>query len=143
MIRSMTGFGRGKYENEGREYLVEIKSINHKYCDIGIRLPRSLNGIEYKIRQEVANRISRGKIDVYIEFRDNSADESSVCFNKELAKVYIKDLQELGQEAGIDYNFNVIDIAKMPDVLKRDDETDEDLIFNEVSIALKEAIESS
>ena len=141
MIRSMTGFGRGKYENEGREYLVEIKSINHKYCDIGIRLPRSLNGIEYKIRQEVANRISRGKIDVYIEFRDNSADESSVCFNKELAKVYIKNLQELGQEAGIDYNFNVIDIAKMPDVLKRDDETDEDLIFNEVSIALKEAID--
>ena len=53
MIRSMTGFGRGKYENEGREYLVEIKSINHKYCDIGIRLPRSLNGIEYKIRQEM------------------------------------------------------------------------------------------
>lgn len=141
MIRSMTGFGRGKYENEGREYLVEIKSINHKYCDIGIRLPRLLNGIEYKIRQEVANRISRGKIDVYIEFRDNTANESSVCFNKELAKVYIKDLQELGEETGIDYNFNVIDIAKMPDVLKRDDENDEDLIFSEVSIALKEAID--
>jgi len=137
----MTGFGRGKYENEGREYLVEIKSINHKYCDIGIRLPRSLNGIEYKIRQEVANRISRGKIDVYIEFRDNSADESSVCLNKELAKVYIKDLKELGQETGIDYNLNIIDIAKMPDVLKRDDESDEDLIFNEVSVALKEAID--
>jgi len=137
----MTGFGRGKYENEGREYLVEIKSINHKYCDIGIRLPRSLNGIEYKIRQEVANRISRGKLDVYIEFRDNSADESSVCLNKELAKVYIKDLKELGQETGIDYNLNIIDIAKMPDVLKRDDESDEDLIFNEVSVALKEAID--
>lgn len=141
MINSMTGFGRGKYENEGREYLVEIKSINHKYCDIGIRLPRSLNGIEYKIRQEVANRISRGKIDVYIEFRDNSADEASVCFNKDLAKVYIKDLKELGEETGIDSNFNVIDIAKMPDVLKRDDENDEDLIFNEVSIAVKEAID--
>ncbi|MBR1540203.1 MAG: YicC family protein [Clostridia bacterium] len=141
MIRSMTGFGRGKYENEGREYLVEIKSINHKYCDIGIRLPRSLNGIEYKIRQEVANKISRGKIDVYIEFRDNSADESSISFNKELAKVYIKDLKELGEETGIDHHFNVIDIAKMPDVLKRDDENDEDLIFKEVSIALSEAID--
>ena len=141
MIRSMTGFGRGKYENEGREYLVEIKSINHKYCDIGIRLPRSLNGIEYKIRQEVANYISRGKIDVYIEFKDNTADESSICFNKDLAKLYIKDLQELGKETGIDCDFNVIDIAKMPDVLKRDDETDEDLIFNEVCIALKEAVD--
>ncbi len=141
MIRSMTGFGRGRYENNGREYLVEIKSINHKYCDIGIRLPRMFNGIEYKIRQEVASRISRGKIDVYIEFRDNSADESSVNFNKELAKVYIKDLIELGKETGIDYNFNVIDIVKMPDVLRKEDENDEDLIFNEVSIALNEALD--
>ena len=141
MIRSMTGFGRGKYENEGREYLVEIKSINHKYCDVGVRLPRSLNGIEYKIRQEVASRISRGKIDVYIEFRDNSADESSINFNKELAKVYIKDLQELADETGINKDFNVIDIAKMPDVFKREDENDEDLIFREVNIALSEAID--
>ena len=140
MIRSMTGFGRGKYQNEGREYLVEIKSINHKYCDIGIRLPRLLNGIEYKIRKEISNNVSRGKIDVFIEYNDNSASESSVNFNKELAKMYIKNLKELGQETGIDYNLNVIDISKMPDVLKRDDESDEDLIFNEVSIALNEAI---
>lgn len=141
MIRSMTGFGRGKYENNGREYLVEIKSINHKYCDIGIRLPRIFNGLEYKIRQEVASRISRGKIDVYIEFRDNSADESSISFNKDLAKVYIKDLIELGKETGIDYNFNVIDVVKMPDVLRKEDEEDEDLIFNELSVALKEALD--
>ncbi|MBR2289981.1 MAG: YicC family protein [Clostridia bacterium] len=141
MIRSMTGFGRGKYENEGREYLVEIKSINHKYCDVGIRLPRLLNGIEYKIRQEVASKVSRGKIDVYIEFRDNSADESSITLNKDLAKVYIKDLKELGEETGIDADFNVIDIAKMPDVLKREDENDEDLIFKEVCVALSEALD--
>lgn len=141
MIRSMTGFGRGKNNVEGREYLVEIKSINHKYADIGIRLPRSLNGIEYKIRQEIASKVSRGKIDVYIEFNDNSANEASVCINKELAKLYIKDLKELGKEAGIDNDFNVIEIAKMPDVLKRDNETDEDLIFQELSVALNEAIE--
>ena len=141
MIRSMTGFGRGKYENQGREYLVEIKSINHKYCDIGIRLPRILNGIEHKIRQEIASKVSRGKIDVYIELRDNSVDESSIQFNKELAKVYIKDLIELGEETGVDYKFNIIDIAKMPDVLKREDERDANLIFSEVSIALQEAID--
>ena len=104
-------------------------------------MPRSLNGIEYKIRQEIASKISRGKIDVYIELKDNSVDESSIHLNKELAKVYIKDLVELGEETGVDYKFNIIDIAKMPDVLKRDDENDEDLIFNEVSIALQEAID--
>ncbi len=140
MIRSMTGFGRGKYENEGREYLVEIKSINHKYTDINIRLPRIFNGIEYKIRKEIDSRISRGKIDVYIEFRDNSETESSVNFNKGLAKTYIKELIELGKETGIDYDFNVIDISKMPDVLRKDDEKDEDLIFNEVNHALDEAL---
>ena len=141
MIRSMTGFGRGKYENEGREYLVEVKSINHKYCDIGIRIPRLLNSIEYKIRQEVANRVSRGKIDVFIDFKDNSSDEKSIVFNKDLAKTYIRDLIELGKDTEIDYNFNVIDIAKMPDVLKREDENDEELIFKEVSIALNEALD--
>ena len=140
MIRSMTGFGRGKYENEGREYLVEIKSINHKYCDIGIRLPRSLNGIEYKIRQEISKKISRGKIDVYIEFRNNSSQNTCANLNKNLAKLYINDLIELGKETGVDYNFNIIDIAKMPDVLIKEDNNDEDLIFNEVSVALNEAL---
>lgn len=140
MIRSMTGFGRGKYENEGREYLVEIKSINHKYCDIGIRLPRSLNGIEYKIRQEISKKISRGKIDVYIEFKNNSAQDGYVNLNKDLAKVYINDLIELGKETGVDYDFNIIDIVKMPDVLIKEDNSDEDLIFNEVNVALNEAL---
>ena len=137
----MTGFGRGKYENEGRQYLVEIKSINHKYCDIGLRLPRLFNGIEYKIRQEIASRITRGKIDVYIEFKNNSSEEASISINKDLAKVYIKDLIELGKETGINYNFNVIDVVKMPDVLKREEESDEDLIFKEVSVALNEALD--
>lgn len=141
MINSMTGFGRGRYENEGREYLVEIKSINHKYCDIGIRLPRSLNGIEYKIRQVLNSKISRGKIDVYIEFKDNSADDKTISFNKKLAKVYIEELRELGKEANVDCNFNVIDIAKMPDVFKKEDENDEDLVFKEISIALNEALD--
>ena len=141
MIRSMTGFGRGKYENDGREYLVEVKSINHKYCDIGIRLPRSLNGIEYKIRQAVASRVSRGKIDVYIEYRDNSAQESSINLNKDLAKVYINDLIALGKETDVDYQFNVIDIAKMPDVLRKEEENDEDLMLKEVSIAIHEALD--
>lgn len=140
MIRSMTGFGRGKYEKDGREYLVEIKSVNHKYRDVGVRLPRSLNGIEYKIRQEIDNNISRGKVDVYIDFKDNSYNESSVCFNKELAKIYIKDLIELGKETNIDYNMSVIDIAKLPEVLIKEENNDEDLIFQEVKFALYEAL---
>jgi uncharacterized protein (TIGR00255 family) len=141
MLRSMTGFGRGRYEHEGREYLVEVKSINHKYCDINMRIPRSFNGIEYKLRKEINNRIPRGKIDVYIEFNNNLNNEGSINFNKELAKIYIKDLKELGEEAGINNDLNVVDICKMPDVFKKNDEENEDLIFEEVKIALTEAID--
>lgn len=141
MIRSMTGFGRGKFEKDGREYLVEIKSINHKYCDISMRIPKSFNSIEYKLRKEIDSRVSRGKIDVYVEFNDNSNSELTVNFNKELAKVYIRHLKELGEETGINHELNVVDISKMPDVFKRDDEKNEDLIFEETKIALNSAID--
>lgn len=141
MIRSMTGFGRGNYENEGREYLVEIKSVNHKYCDISFRMPKTFNGIENKLRKEIENYASRGKIDVFIDFQNFSNVGNNINFNKELAKEYIKDLQELAKETGINSEINVIDISKMPDILKKEDNTDENLIFNELNFALIQALE--
>ena len=141
MIRSMTGFGKGSYENEGRQYLVEIKSINHKYSDINIRLPRLLSGIEYKLRKEINDRISRGKIDVFIEFRDNSETQACVNFNFELAKKYVEELEKLSRQTGAKCDLDVIDLSKMPDVLKREDDLDEDLIFNETRIALNNALD--
>ncbi len=142
MIKSMTGFGRGKYENEGREYLVEIKSVNHKYSDISIRLPRIFNGIENRIRKEVSKVVHRGKVDLYIDFQNFSDKNNYIKFNKELAKTYIKNLQELGKETGINYELNVAEIAKMPDIFRREDDTDEEIIFNELNIALKEALDN-
>lgn len=141
MIRSMTGFGRGKYECDGREYLVEIKSVNHKYSDINIRMPKTLNGLENRIRKEIDKVISRGKIDVYIEFQNFSDKGVSLKFNKELAKTYIQNLQELGRETGINFDLNVIDISKMPDILKKDEENDEEMIFSELVVALKDALD--
>ena len=104
-------------------------------------MPRTFNGIENKIRKEIDKLISRGKIDVYIDFQNFSDKGNSIKFNKELAKNYVKDLIELGKETGIDYNINVVDIAKMPDIFRKDDDTNEELIFNELNIALKEALE--
>ena len=140
MIKSMTGFGRGRYENEGREYLVEIKSVNHKYSDINIRMPKTFNSLENRIRKEIDKVISRGKIDVYIEFQNFSDKGVSLKFNKELAKTYIQNLQELGRETGINFDLNVIDISKMPDLLKKDEENDEEMIFSELVIALRDAL---
>ena len=98
MIRSMTGFGRGSYENEGREYLVEVKSVNHKYCDINFRMPKSFSGIENKLRKLIEKYLSRGKIDIFIDFQNYSDSGNNIKFNKELAKSYIQSLKELGKE---------------------------------------------
>ena len=142
MIRSMTGFGRGDYENEGREYLVEIKSVNHKYCDINFRMPKTFSGIENRLRKEIEKNIYRGKIDVFIDFQNFSEEGTNVRFNKELAKNYIKNLQELGEETGINSEISVVDISKMPEIIKKEDSTDEELIFNEISIALNMALKN-
>ena len=141
MIRSMTGFGRGNYENEGREYLVEVKSVNHKYCDISFRMPKSFNGIENRLRKEIEKYVSRGKLDVFIDFQNFSDKGNNIKFNKELAKSYIKNLKELGEETGINSEISVVDISKMPDIFKKEDNTDEDLIFNELKAALNQALE--
>ena len=68
MSRSMTGFGRAKYEVDGREYQIELKSVNYKYSDVSVKLPRNISYLEEKIKSTVSKNISRGKIDVFISF---------------------------------------------------------------------------
>ena len=141
MIKSMTGFGRGKYENEGRTYTVEIKSVNHKYSDINVRLPRFLNSVEDKIRKRVAEVISRGKIDIFVSFENYSSQGTTIRINKELAKEYIKELKSLAEEADLRFDLNVIDVSKFPEILKLEDEDNDELIGQEVMIALDDALE--
>ena len=128
MIKSMTGFGRGKYENEGRSYTVDIKSVNHKYTDISVRLPRFLNSEEDKIRKRISSAISRGKVDVLISFENYSSKGTNIRINKELAKEYIKELKSLADETDLQFNVDVIDISKFPEILKIEDTQDEELI---------------
>ncbi len=141
MIRSMTGFGKAKYEADGRTYNVEIKSVNHKYSDITVKLPRFLNYLEDKIRKRISNSISRGKIDVFINFENYSQKGINIKFNRELAKEYIKELTALSQETGIQNNINSLDISKMPEVLKLEDDGNEEQIEKELLVAVDEALE--
>jgi len=142
MIKSMTGFGRGKYENEGREYIVEIKSVNHKYSDISIKMPRQISYLEDKVRKEILKDVFRGKIDVFISMVDYSEKGKAIKINRELAKVYISELRELAQETGISQDINVIDISKFPEVLNITNEDNEEIYWTELSVALKEAIDN-
>ena len=141
MIKSMTGFGRSKYESDGRNYNVEIKSVNHKYSDINIRMPRFLNYLEDTIRKRIASSISRGKIDVFITFENYSGKGTNIRINRELAKEYIKELKLLSDEADIKFDVNVIDISKFPEILKLEDDDNEELIENDLLTAFDEALE--
>jgi len=139
MIKSMTGFGRGNYENEGREYIVEIKTVNHRYNDISIKLPRSISYLEEKVKKVITENIKRGKVDVYITFNNYSEKGKEIKINKEIAKKYIIELKELAEEANINSNINVTEISKFPEVLSIQNNEDEELLWDELQKPLNEA----
>ena len=140
MIRSMTGYGRGKYEIDSREYTVEIKSVNNRFCDISVKLPRSISYLEEKIKAEVLKVVARGKIDVFITFYNNSTKGKNIKFNRELANMYVSELRQLAKENSINSDIQVTEISKFPDVLTVENDEDEELIWNELKVPLEEAI---
>ena len=143
MIKSMTGFGRSTYENDGREYIVEIKSVNNRFNDINIKMPRNLNYLEEKIRKQILSNISRGKVEVSIQLNNNSDLGKKINLNTDIANRYIEELKKLTEETNIIDNINIMDIAKFPDVLNiKIDEEAEEIIEKELFIALDSAIDS-
>lgn len=143
MLRSMTGYGRGKYEKDFREYSVEIKSVNNRYSDVLIKIPRNLSFLEETIKKRISNSIVRGKVEVFITFANNSDKGRNIAINSELAKKYIEEMKKLAEETNINSNIEVIDVMKMPDVLNTKlDEEDEKIITEELVQCTKEAIKS-
>ena len=142
MIKSMTGYGRAKYESEGREYTVEIKSVNNRYSDISIKMPRTISYLEEKVKSEILKVVSRGKVDVFISFYNNSSKGKKVIFNNELAKMYVEGLKQIAESTNINEEIHVTQLAKFPDVLAIENDEDEDLIWNELNVALKAALDS-
>ena len=140
-MKSMTGFGRSKLEVNSREYIVEIKSVNHKYSDISIKLPRNIMCFEESIKKIVSSKVSRGKVEVFITFNNYSDEGKNVIINKELAKNYINQLKELANETGLNENIRITEITKMPDVLQLKIEDDEsNLIWQELEQCVAQAV---
>lgn len=141
MIRSMTGYGKETLSTEGREYQVEIKSVNHRYLDINIKMPKTLSYLEETIKKEISQKIKRGKIDVFITYENNSQEGKNVKINKELAKIYINQLKELAQEEKISSNIEVTEIAKFPDILTIKIDEEDDKIKEEIIQVTQKATE--
>lgn len=142
-MKSMTGYGRARYENEGREYAIEIKSVNNRYSDISIKVPRNISYLEDKIKKLILQSISRGKVDVFINFTNNSDKGKNITINTELAEEYIKQLKKLTQTANIIDNIGVMDVVRLPDVLNiMVDEEAEEIIERELILCLNQAIDN-
>ena len=140
-MKSMTGFGRAKLEKNNRIYTIEIKSVNHKYSDITIKMPRTFSYLEDKIKKEISSNIARGKIDVYISFENYSEEGKEVIINNDLVNEYMKQFKLLAEENNLSLNIPVTEITKLPDVLTlKETEEAEDIIENELLECLKEAI---
>ncbi len=139
-MNSMTGFGRAKLEKEEREYSVEIRSVNHKYADITIKLPRNLLYLEDKIRKTVLNRVARGKIEVFVTYANYGISGKNIIINKELAKLYIKELSDLAQENNIQSGLRATEILKMPDILAMQIEEES---LNSIWVELLQCLESA
>ncbi len=140
MIKSMTGFGRGEYADSNRKFSVEIKSVNHRYLDLTVKMPKKLNFFEAAIRNELKNYIQRGKVDVFITYEDYTENSASVKYNKDLAAEYLRYLKEMSEDLSLDCDVRVSTIARLPEVFDLEDaEIDEDAIWE----GLKEAIDQA
>lgn len=141
-MKSMTGFGRASLESNGKNYIIEIKTVNNKYSDITVKSPKRLSFMEDKIRKQIANRITRGKVEVSVSFFDFSNKSKNVVLNKEIAKEYIKQLREIADENNLSENISVVEIAKLPDILNSIDSDNDEEIAGEVLQCLNMALDS-
>ena len=143
MIKSMTGFGRCEVEEGNRKVTVEMKSVNHRYLDVNIKMPKKLSFFESSIRNELKNYVQRGKIDIFISYEDFSENNVCIKYNKELAAEYLKYLREMSTEFGLDDDIRVSTLSRYPEVFSMEEQmVDEEEIWKVLSKAIDGAAES-
>ena len=142
MLKSMTGYGRSQQLIDGRDILVEIRSVNHRYFEYSARVPRVYGYLEEKMKTFLQERVSRGKIDVNITVFTVEVQDSVVELNKSLAIGYITALRSVSEEFGLSDNLSLNSLARFPDVFNvRKAAEDEEVIWNSVRVVAEEALE--
>lgn len=140
MIKSMTGYGKANISKNQRTYQIEIKSVNHRYLDISIKMPRAISYLEEDIKNCISSKLKRGKVDVFITFENNSSEGKNIKINTEIAKLYIDELKRLAEKENINSNIEVTEISKYPDVLSIHNEQDDEIIKQETLEAVNVAV---
>ena len=143
MVKSMTGYGRSEKVTPLAKCSVEIKSVNHRYLDMSIKLPRKLNMFEADIREVLKDYIQRGKVDVFVSYEDYSKESVNIKYNQEIAAEYMKYFAKMATDFELDDDIRVSTLARMPEVLVSEDENiNEDEIWKLVKDVLIEACDA-
>ena len=142
MLKSMTGFGRCELSEDGKKISVEMKSVNHRYCEIGLRMPKKLNYYESLIRNTIKQYANRGKIDVFISYEDEKEGLAGIRYNRELAATYVGYIRQMAEEFGLSADISAAGLARMQDVIVNDDSAgDEEQLKSLVERAVTGACE--
>lgn len=140
MIKSMTGFGRCEEADEKHKFTVELKSVNHRYLDTNIKMPKKLNFFESAIRSVLKEYIDRGKVDIYITYEDYTDDNYSLQYNASLAAEYMKYLREMADQFGLENDIRVSTLSRYPEVFTMEEQTvDEKALWSSLEKALRGA----
>ena len=140
MIKSMTGFGRSESITKERKIVIEMKSVNHRYCDLNIKMPKKFNFFEAAIRNHLKQYIGRGKVDIFITYEDYT--ESNVCvkYNNELAAEYVKYLNQISEDFNLKNDLSPVALSRFPEVFTLEEQSiDEDELWKELVTCLDEA----
>lgn len=130
MINSMTGFGRGEAQGPNYKVAVEMKSVNHRYIDISLKMPRKLNAYEANLKAVLKEYICRGKVDIYISIENISGTDVNIRYNADIAKKYLSVLREMSQQFGLEDDIRVSTLSRYPEVLMTEElEPEEDELF--------------
>ena len=142
MVKSMTGFGRCEISEGSRKMTVEMKSVNHRYLDVNMKMPKKLNFFDASIRSLLKTYIQRGKVDLFITYEDTAETNFSLKYNQEIAGEYLKYLQQMAEQFGLENDIRVSTLSRYPEVLTMEEvQMDEEELWNLLEKALKGACE--
>lgn len=142
MIKSMTGFGRSEIVKGNRKISVEIKSVNHRYLEAGIKMPKKLNVFESRMRDLLKKYATRGKIDIFINYEDDSESQVNLKFNQNIADEYMAIFNNMSEKYNLKNDMTVGGLARFPEVITMDEvQEDEEELCHFIEEAMKAALE--
>ena len=136
MVKSMTGFGRYELTEDDRKFIIEMKSVNHKFLDVNMKMPKKLNFFESAIRSLLKKYIERGKVDLYISYEDYTEDNYALKYNEGLAGEYLKYLNAMAETFHLENDVRVSTLSRYPDVfVMEEQEMDEEELLSLIHIS--------